>query len=148
MKKKSNSSIVNDPKKICLVIRSGIKIYPVNIKGLWYIEVDVNGKLVRYPKSVSNSDINDAVSKTLLYYYNKIVEKKLENLYLARGDLVIHESGFVLRYLGQEKQKFSFELVNIDGVVIPDKKNEFGIVVEKSKRSYTIETVVTFKKKK
>lgn len=148
MKKKSSSLIVNDPKKICLVIRNGIKIYPVNSRGVWFIEVNVNGKLIRYPKSISSADINDSIAKTLLYYYNKIVDKKLEILCLARGDLVQHKSGFYLRYLEKINQNFSFELVNIDGVLIPDKKNDFGIVVEKSKRSYTIETVVTFKKKK
>ena len=75
MKKKSNSSIVNDPKQIYVVIKNNIKIYPVNIKGLWYIEVRVNGKKVEYPKSICSSEINDAIAKTLRYYYNKIVEK-------------------------------------------------------------------------
>ena len=88
MKKKSNSSIVNDPKQIYVVIKNNIKIYPVNIKGLWYIEVGVNGKTVRYPKSICSSEINDAIAKTLRYYYNKI-EKKNERLSILNINKII-----------------------------------------------------------
>ncbi len=33
-------------------VRNGIKIYPVKVNGNWYIEVDNNGKLKRYPKII------------------------------------------------------------------------------------------------
>ena len=63
------------PEQIYFVIKSGIKVYPISKLGSWLIEVDNNGKIQRFEKKVSQNDLNDAIAKTIIYYYNKLKEK-------------------------------------------------------------------------
>lgn len=77
MKKKSNlRQKMASPEQIAFVINSGIKIYPVSKSGSWFIEVDNNGRFQRFDKKVPQNDLNDAIAKTIIFYYNKLKEKK------------------------------------------------------------------------
>jgi hypothetical protein len=69
------TSIKAEPHEIYLVIKSGIKIYPVNIKGNWFIEANNNGKITRFNKSVSHAELNDSIAKTTKYYYKLLTAK-------------------------------------------------------------------------
>ena len=64
------------PEQISFVIKSGIKVYPISKLGSWFIEVDNNGRLQRFDKKVSQNDLNDSIAKTIIFYYNKLKEKK------------------------------------------------------------------------
>lgn len=75
-KKNSNLSTKQaSPEEIYFVIKRGIKIYPISKNGLIYIQVDNNGKLKTFEKSVNLNGINEAVALTVKYYYNLL--KKL-----------------------------------------------------------------------
>jgi hypothetical protein len=70
----SLSTETADPKEIYFVIKNNIKIYPVFEKGLIYVEVDNNGKIKRFDKSVSKKEIDSAIALTVKYYY-KLLKK-------------------------------------------------------------------------
>jgi hypothetical protein len=83
MKKISITDFVSDKKKkvqkaspeqIYFVGKNGIKVYPVFRLGYWSIEVNNNGRIFRFDKKVSHSGLNEAVSKTIIFYYNKLKE--------------------------------------------------------------------------
>ena len=77
MKKKSSSSQKTaSGNQIYFVHKNGIKVYPVSISGSWFIEVNNNGKTHRFDKKVSQDELNEALSKTIIFYYNKLKEKK------------------------------------------------------------------------
>jgi hypothetical protein len=77
LKKKSNSSQSNaSPEQIYFVAKNGIKVYPITKTGAWYIEVDNNGRIQRFEKKVSQNELNEALAKTVIFYYNKLKEKK------------------------------------------------------------------------
>lgn len=76
MKKKSNSSQKTaSPEQIHFVAKNGIKIYPVSKSGAWFIESDNNGKIYRFDKKVSQNDLNEALAKTTIFYFNKLKKK-------------------------------------------------------------------------
>jgi len=60
------------------VLNNGIKIYPISIYDedeyvyKRYIQVDDNGKITTYSKTVTPNDLNDAIAKTIIYYYNEL----------------------------------------------------------------------------
>jgi hypothetical protein len=60
------------------VLNNGIKIYPISIYDedeyvyKRYVQVDDNGKITTYSKTVSPNDLNDAIAKTIIYYYNEL----------------------------------------------------------------------------
>lgn len=64
------------PEQIYFVGKSGIKIYPIYVNDGWFIQVDNNGVLKTFPKSISSTEINESVAKTIIYYYNLLKEKK------------------------------------------------------------------------
>lgn len=75
-KKSSSSQKTASPEQIYFVHKNGIFVYPVSKNGSWLIEVDNNGKKYRFEKKVSQNDLNDAIAKTIIYYFNKLKEKK------------------------------------------------------------------------
>lgn len=64
------------PEQIHFVGKSGIKVYPVSKSGAWFIEVDNNGKIYRFEKKVPQNELNESIAKTVIFYYNKLKEKK------------------------------------------------------------------------
>lgn len=73
MKKKSNSlQKTASPEQIYFVAKNGIKIYPISKSGAWFIEVDNNGKMYRFDKKVPQNELNEALAKTTIFYYNKL----------------------------------------------------------------------------
>lgn len=68
--------ITVEPKQFQLVLSSGIKVYPVFINHKTYIQVDNNGKIKTYDKPISQSEINDAIAKTIIHFYNQLNQNK------------------------------------------------------------------------
>jgi hypothetical protein len=64
------------PEQIYFVHKNGIYIYPISKLGSWFIEVSNNGQIERFEKKVSQNDLNSAIAKTVIFYYNKLKEKK------------------------------------------------------------------------
>lgn len=58
--------------EVWVLLRNNIKIYPVNINGMWFIEVNNNGFCKLFPKSISKDEINISIEKTVLYYYKQL----------------------------------------------------------------------------
>jgi len=75
-KKSSSSQKTASPEQIYFVHKNGIFIYPISKYGSWFIEVDNNGRIHRYDKKVPEKELNDAIAKTIIYYFNKLKEKK------------------------------------------------------------------------
>jgi len=75
-KKSSSSQKTASPEQIYFVHKNGIFVYPTSKYGSWFIEVNNNGKLHRFDKKVPEKELNDAVAKTIIYYYNKLKETK------------------------------------------------------------------------
>lgn len=79
-----SQGITANSDQIYLVLKSGIKVYPVkNINKTtgkpdkhWYVEVDNNGIIKRFDKTVSDDDLNEAIAKTIIHYANLLKEKK------------------------------------------------------------------------
>lgn len=76
-KKKSNLSVPLINKEMSFCVANGIKVYPIFIKGKWYIESDNNGKIKTFEKEVKNEDISYFMAQTYLFYFNKL--KDLNN---------------------------------------------------------------------
>lgn len=58
------------------LLMEGIKIYPVYKFSRWFIEVDNNGKIKTFDKSIKQNEIPESIDKTILFYYNKLIDKK------------------------------------------------------------------------
>lgn len=77
MKKKSSSlQKTASPEQIYFVSKNGIKVYPISKSGVWFVEVDNNGKIQRFPKKVLQNELNEALALTIIFYYNKLKDKK------------------------------------------------------------------------
>lgn len=77
MKRKSNlHQKTASPEQIYYVAKNGVKIYPISLSGKWIIEVDNNGVIFRFKKKVSTDVLNESIAKTVIFYYNKLKEKK------------------------------------------------------------------------
>ena len=63
------------PEQLYYVGKNGIKVYPVFRLGSWSIEVDNNGRIFLFDKKVLHSSLNEALAKTIIFYYNKLKEK-------------------------------------------------------------------------
>lgn len=76
MPKKKSSSYQNKltSNQFNLLLKNEIKVYPVSdIKKVgWFIEVSIHGKLKRFKKSLKQDEIQEAIDKTQLYYYEKL----------------------------------------------------------------------------
>jgi len=79
-KKKSSSSTetIVRPEQFHLVLSSGIKVYPISRNFKWYVQIDNNGKIKTYNKQVPQSELNDAIAKTIIHLYNQLTKDKNE----------------------------------------------------------------------
>lgn len=80
-KKKSSSyqnKLTSD--QFNFLLKNEVKVYPVSdIKKVgWFIEVSIHGKLKRFIKPVKQQEIQEAIDKTQLYYYDKLKSKSNE----------------------------------------------------------------------
>lgn len=41
-----------------------------------HVQVDNNGKIKTFNKPVSPNDLNDAIAKTIIYYYNELKKEQ------------------------------------------------------------------------
>ena len=92
-KKKLNLGITLERDVFEFIIRNGIKIYAVNEIEMeylrlnkkppfifhkpirYYIEVEQYGNKTHFKKKILNSEINDAIAKTFIHFYNEIKSK-------------------------------------------------------------------------
>jgi hypothetical protein len=76
-KKKSNSSQrTANPDKIYFVSKCNVKVYPVNIRGTWYIESNNNNIITTFDKPVQQKELNSALAQTIEWYYNKLKKER------------------------------------------------------------------------
>lgn len=78
-KKKSSSyqsKLTSD--QFQFLLQNEVKVYPVSDtqSKLWYIHASVYGKVKRFPKLIKQDDIQEAMDKTLLFYYDKLKNSK------------------------------------------------------------------------
>jgi len=77
LKQKSNLPTKQaSPEQIYLVSKNKIFVYPISKSGSWYIEINNNGKISQFDKKVHQNDLNDAIAKTIIFFYNKLKEKQ------------------------------------------------------------------------
>ena len=74
-KKKSSSyqnKITSD--QFQFLLQNEVKVYPVSDtkSKLWYIHASVYGKIKRFPKLIREDEIQEAIDKTMLFYYDKL----------------------------------------------------------------------------
>lgn len=59
-------------------LKNGIRVYPVKVRGSWYLEVNNNGKKRRGRKVISTSfiltgkELNKPLEETFKYYSDKL----------------------------------------------------------------------------
>jgi hypothetical protein len=56
-------------------INNGIKVYPVNKDGKWFIQENIKGNLKTYSKEVQKDEISLAMAKTYIFNYEKYNKK-------------------------------------------------------------------------
>jgi hypothetical protein len=56
------------------LISRDILIYPVIKNGRWYIQVDNYGNIKTFDKPILEKDINEAIAKTIIFYYKKLTD--------------------------------------------------------------------------
>ena len=57
--------------------KNGITTYPIVVGyGKWKIEVNNNGNITTYKKIISSKEIDEAINKTIRYYYDKLKENE------------------------------------------------------------------------
>lgn len=61
-----------------ILIKNGIKVYPVGYNGKFKIQVDNNGKLKTFDKLITQGEVNEAINKTIKYYYDKLKENEIK----------------------------------------------------------------------
>lgn len=59
-----------------ILIKNGIKVYPINSNGKFKIEVENNGKITTFNKIIGQSEVNGAINKTISHYYQKLKENE------------------------------------------------------------------------
>lgn len=75
--KKTISSINKDPAKLYLVMKHGISVYPISAGNKkWFVEVNNNGELKKYKKTVTDAELEESIWKTINHYYKLLTEKK------------------------------------------------------------------------
>lgn len=62
--------MINQALHKCL--KNGVKIYPIYKDYRWYIQININGKIKTIDKTVSQNKINEAVTKTYIFYAEKL----------------------------------------------------------------------------
>ena len=66
------------PEQFKLLLQNEVKVYPVTLISRvgWYIEVSIHGKIKRYEKQLKQDEIQEAIDKTQLYYFDKLKNPK------------------------------------------------------------------------
>lgn len=75
-KRKSLNSLPDVSGFNYILIKNGIKVYPVGYSGKFKIQVDNNGKLKTFNKLITQGEVNEAINKTIKYYYDKLKENE------------------------------------------------------------------------
>lgn len=53
--------------------KNGIKVYPVRKNGSWRVQSQFNGRKKTFDKDLKTTkELNEALTKTYKYYYNKL----------------------------------------------------------------------------
>ncbi|MGL5257831.1 MAG: hypothetical protein ACRC76_12445 [Proteocatella sp.] len=80
-KKQLQNNIPDISIEMVRCLKFGIKLYPVNIEGKWFIERNYKGKLKRYEKPLTHDEIQKELSQMWLFNYNEIIkyEKNLQS---------------------------------------------------------------------
>lgn len=73
-KKATDKQIKADEKQIYEVGRCGIKVYPIDKNGRFFIQVDNNNRISTFDKPLKQNEINNAIALTVIHFYNKIKE--------------------------------------------------------------------------
>ncbi len=79
-KRKSTVSLPDVSGFNYILIKNGIKVYPVGYSGKFKIEVDNNGKITTFNKLITQGEVNEAINKTIKYYYDKLKDKQNGNI--------------------------------------------------------------------
>lgn len=58
-------------KAMSICFKNSTKVYPIISGRKHKIQVDINGKKKTYPKELTASELNDALTKTYFFYANK-----------------------------------------------------------------------------
>lgn len=59
--------------KMQTCLKNGVKVYPIWKRGFAYIQVEINNSKKTFDKPLNGSkEINNAMTKTYEYYYNKL----------------------------------------------------------------------------
>jgi hypothetical protein len=74
-KRKTTTQLPDVSKQNYELIKAGVKVYPVHFRGKWFIEIENNGTIQRFEKSVTQQEINLAVHSTIIYCYKRLTEK-------------------------------------------------------------------------
>jgi phage pi2 protein 07 len=74
--KSKSLSVPEIKKEMRFCINNGIKVYPINKNGKWFIQSDVKGSLTTFKKEVSQIEISLAMAKTYIFYYEKYNKKQ------------------------------------------------------------------------
>ena len=77
-KRKSLNSLPDVSGFNYILIKNGIKVYPVGYSGKFKIQVDNNGKLKTFDKLITQVEVNEAINKTIKYYYDKLKENEIK----------------------------------------------------------------------
>lgn len=75
----STKTVVNDGNKSYYIFARGVKVYPIYKNGKFQIQVDNNNRLRTFEKQLSQKEINEAIAKTVNYYYDKLKEEEFKN---------------------------------------------------------------------
>jgi len=75
-KQNSNLSVPEIGKEMSFCISNGVKVYPIEKKGKWFIESEVNSIIKTFDKAIDKTEIQDAIYKTWIHYYNKLKNAK------------------------------------------------------------------------
>ena len=63
------------------LLQNEIKIYPISIVGskMWLIQVSIYGKIAKtFTKQLRQDEIQEAIDKTMLYYFEKLTTTKTD----------------------------------------------------------------------
>jgi hypothetical protein len=71
-KRKITTQLPDVQKEHYLITKAGVKVYPVYFRGKWFIEIDNNGTIQRFEKSVAQQELNHAIHNTILYCFKRL----------------------------------------------------------------------------
>ena len=73
-KKSSSCQSKTTAQQFSFLLDNGVKVYPVTVisKVGWFIQVSIHGKKKTFSKALKQDEIQEAIDKTLLHYYDKL----------------------------------------------------------------------------